>query len=412
MIRESRIGLLAAFLAVACAPAIDPPERIVLVVVDTLRVDHVGAFGGPVETPTLDALAARGQKLSALAAYHQTSMSMGALFTGRTPSLEGPDGEALPWTQGTFCGMARFRARGDPCLPGGPGTLAEDLRQLGYETLAVTSNPLLFRPYGYDRGFEVWREVGDLPPDPARRLSRREHAQSRTGDRVHAAVQQVLAERRTDRFFLYVHYLDVHDWILQKHAYRKGVAAFDAHLARLLEALDEGGLLEGSLVVVTADHGESLSADTHPVKSPLHTGNPSYDTVLRVPLIAAPAFFPAGAVVRGQDLRAHLVAVARGVPLGDAGQDPELFLTELRYRTYREGRFKSAWPRSGDAPLLFDLEVDPDETRDVAAEHPAVLERHRDRVAELSGQLRARNEPMTALDAEAEERLRVLGYLE
>ena len=60
----------------------DPPERIILIVVDTLRRDHVSVYGPRVSTPQIDALAKRGQVFSDLtAAYHQTTMSMAGLFT-------------------------------------------------------------------------------------------------------------------------------------------------------------------------------------------------------------------------------------------------------------------------------------------------------------------------------------------
>ena len=73
----------------ASEPEPAPPERIFLFVVDTLRRDHVSAYGARASTPNMDALAARGVRIdNAFAAYHQTTMSMAALFTGRTPALE------------------------------------------------------------------------------------------------------------------------------------------------------------------------------------------------------------------------------------------------------------------------------------------------------------------------------------
>ena len=297
---------LSCLLLLCCARAdeVAPPDRIVLVVADTLRADHVGAYGGEVPTPNLDALALRGEVFEqALASYHQTSMSMGSLFTGLTPSVEGAGGRSLPWAKGTFCGMARFRSLGEACLPEGLTTLAEDLVAFGYATLGVTSNPLLFRPYGFDQGFEVWREVGQVPDDALARQSRREHAESRTGAAVNSAVAEILHARRSDRFFLYVHYLDAHDWFLMGVPYRRGVASFDRYLGELLAMLEAEELMDGAVVIVTADHGEALSREVHPLESRLHVGNPSYESVLRVPLIVAPPVFGPSGQVRGQDLR-------------------------------------------------------------------------------------------------------------
>ena len=157
---------LLCLLLVCCGTEPDrgAPERIVLVVADTLRADHVGAYGGAVPTPNLDALAERGEIFEqALASYHQTSMSMASLFTGLTPSIEAPGGRSLPWAKGTFCGMARFRARDEACVPASLTTLAEDLSLAGYATLGVTSNPLVFRPYGFDQGFDVYQR--SVEPD-------------------------------------------------------------------------------------------------------------------------------------------------------------------------------------------------------------------------------------------------------
>jgi len=66
-----------------------PPQRIILVLIDTLRRDHLSCYGSKVRTPHIDAVARRGQIfVNAYSSFHQTSMSMASLFTGRTPSLE------------------------------------------------------------------------------------------------------------------------------------------------------------------------------------------------------------------------------------------------------------------------------------------------------------------------------------
>ena len=118
------------------------PERIVLIVVDTLRADFASCCGARPETPVIDALAARGQRFErAVGSFHQTTMSMGALFTGRTPSFLVTDGGDMAINGRTWCGMARFAEPGDPgCLPRSLRTLPQRLRKAGYETLGVVSN--------------------------------------------------------------------------------------------------------------------------------------------------------------------------------------------------------------------------------------------------------------------------------
>jgi arylsulfatase A-like enzyme len=412
--------LLVAFI-VGCGireVADSPPERIVLIVVDTLRADHLGIYGGSLKTPQFDALAERGQAFTnVVSSFHQTSMSMGGLFTGLTPSLESGDPQrSLAWNRGNRCGMARFRSAGDEgCLPRAVTTLAEDLKAAGYWTAGVTANPLLFRPAGYAQGFDHWREVGLIPGGSLRQQSKKEHAESRRGEHVNRAVAEVLAERPGDRFFLYVHFLDAHDWLLLRRSYARSVEIQDRLVGELLMDLDREGLLDYARVVLTSDHGEALG-ELHPLKArPGHLGNPSYEPVLRVPLIVAPPIsLDVSAPFRGTDVAGLIRRIA-----GLESREPEIpredfFLSEEQYRTYRKGRFKSIWPRNGRRELLFDLEADPGETRNRARRHPEVLARHRARIDELSRQL-AHDRSVELDDADRTtdtERLRALGYIE
>ena len=416
------IGLFVVISLMGCSePPPQGPDRIILIVVDTLRADRVGAYGGQAATPHMDELARSGQKFSqARSSFHLTTMSMASLFTGRVPSLEtGRKNRALPYTSETFCGMARFRTDGDAgCIPERLETLAEALRMQGYWTLAVVGNPLLFDPYGYSQGFDEWVEVGRIPGGLFRTGSTREHALERTGKQINAALFKALDERPSDHFFLFAHYLDVHDWPSQEHAYAKGVEAFDHFLGELLEYLEAESLLEGATVVVTSDHGEELGEKHFRDSLGLHFGNPSYEPVLRIPLIVSPARFQSpDRPVRGQDLKAMILSLAE--PKADAQEkiafqsDREIFISEQSFQTLQMGRWKSFWPRDGSAPSLVDLRLDPGETVDRASENAAVLARHRSRLDEIE------EEHWTSPDLlflefseEDRERLRSLGYLE
>jgi arylsulfatase A-like enzyme len=413
------VGLAAALAAAGCAPA-PPPERIVLVVIDTLRRDHLGCYGGSIPTPNIDALAASGQLFTnAVASFHQTTMSMGALFTGRTPSLESGDpARPLAWNGRTWCGMARFappQASRRACLPPEVPNLGEELRRAGYWTIGVASNQFLFRPAGFARGFDDWSEVGGLrkPSGPLGRDERHTWFGARNGPRVNSAVAAALDRRRADRFFLYVHYMDVHDFGMGR-SYPQGVRDADAAVGDLQRLLAERGLLEHSVVVLTADHGERLREE-HPVEgTPSHRGNPSFEHLLRIPLLVAPARFgdPDG-LVRSEDLFRMLRELAGldAAAASELGGD-EVFLTEQRWRTLRQGRWKSMWPRENGDALLFDLAADPGERANAADAHADVLAEHRRRMEELSLRLAARTRPAEDLSADDRERLRVLGYLE
>ncbi|MGH0030786.1 MAG: sulfatase [Myxococcota bacterium] len=410
------LGLL--FLALGCsAPSdrVEPPERIVLVVVDTLRRDHLGVYGGIAPTPHIDGLAANGTVFRrALAAFHSTPTSMGALFTGRSPSLEG-DGRVLVWNQHTWCGLARFAdGERDACVPEGLPTLAERMRERGYWTAGVHSHPLLGRDAGFARGFQRWQEL----PGASRHLAfgaknTPVFAAARAGRHVNAAVEETLDARPSDRFFLYVHYLDAHDWHLAHQPYTEAVTAADAVVGELLALLEERGLRDGSVIVLTSDHGESLGERHFQPPRARHAGNPSFETVLRVPLVVSDVRLPgADDPIRGDELHGLLVRLAGGeVPAPDVPPGEQL-VTESRWRVYRSGRWKSYWPRTPGAPRLVDLSTDPEERHDVASEHPEVLAAHRRAIEGHVARLALAGKVDGDLDPEQRERLRALGYLE
>jgi len=392
------------------------PERIVLIVVDTLRRDHLSVYGGAWNTPNTAALARTGVAFeNVLASFHQTTMSMGALFTGRTPSIESSDPTTpVDWIEPNWCGMARFAAVGDErCLPLSVPTLAEVLRARGYWTAGVVSNRLLFRPSGFERGFDRWVEV-EAQLEPGDRYKLRLVAEGRSGERVNQAVRQVLAERASDRFFLYVHYMDVHDWEQRGMSYGQSVEYVDRCIGDLTRELEKLGLLEGTAIVFTADHGESLGEKHLLPTAPYHFGNPTFEEILRIPLIVAGSDLrDDGRVVRSQDLFG-LIAATAGASTDEPERDlapGELLLTERAFRTYRYGRWKSFVARADGSEHLVDLESDPGETRDAAATHADVVARNRTRIEELSKRLTTRSPTERALSEREADALRALGYL-
>lgn len=410
--RRLACGLVLLLLACANgAPA--PPERIVLILVDTLRRDYVGVYGAAQPTPNMDRIASGGTVFrNAVSSFHSTPTSMGALFTGRTPSLEARGGaRTLPFNQHTWCGLARFAAsRDSPCVPRSVPTLAEKLSEQGYWTIGVHAHPLLARPAGFDRGFRDWREGAGARPEAA---ARPDYLASRGGQVVNALAFAALDARPSDHFFLYVHYLDVHDWHLTTGSYAKAVAIEDAHIGALLDGLEQRGLLEGAAVILTADHGESLGDEHFQAPRPRHAGNPSFQPVLRVPLIVGGVSLDgADDFIRGEDVYRLIVELAGGEVLPSALEPDELLLTERRFRTYRKGRWKSYWRRGSDEVHLVDLEADPRELRDVAAQQPQVLALHRQSIATLVDELSSARPVEGDLEPEARERLRALGYLE
>ena len=419
----------AGWLAVACVAvalalpgcAAPSPRHIILIVVDTLRRDHVSPYGADIRTPNVQKLADRGQVYSqAHASFHQTTMSMGALFSGQTPSIESPNpAQPFQFNGRTWCGLARFASQPtEACIPPELTTLPERLRSGGYFTIGVVSNQLLFAPAGFERGFDVWREVGRA--QEMRDLAPAERSALRAAPRVNAAVSAALARAQGEPLFLYVHYLDVHDWFALGRGYRESVEAFDRELGELFDALAKEEILDDSVVILTSDHGEALG-EAHALPGwPNHRGNPSFESVLRIPLIIAPAI--AGdpeRFVRSQDL-ATLILRSAGLPDADPpeGHTPsvapdELFLTERKFRTYRKGRWKSTFHRRVPGlQALFDLEADPGEKVNLIDAHPDIHEANQRRVNELVSVLGKSAREGGRLTEVDRGRLRVLGYLE
>jgi len=419
------IAALAALAGAAwlARPRARGPARIVLVVVDTLRRDHLSVYGSAVATPNVAALAARGQVFeNAVSSFHQTSMSMAAIFTGRTPSIEtGNPREALPWNGSTWCGMARFgTGEGDLCLPRGLPTLAERLREAGYWTIGVTSNQFLYEPSGFGRGFDDWSQVDERKPTtgPASREAVPDPGHSRTWASVNRAVDTALGRRPTEHFFLYVHYLDVHDYRFAKRSYAEAVAVMDQALGRLFGKLEKAGLLDGAVVVLTADHGERLG-EAHGIPGEVpnsygHYGNPSWQELLRIPLIVAPPVFAdTQRFVRTQDFYELVQQIAGLSPEPAADTKPdELFVGELFFRTYQQGRWKATVRRDDGRAFLYDLEADPHEQRDLAESEPLRVHAFRTRINELSRDLAAAPTVQRELSEPEKQRLRSLGYLD
>lgn len=411
--------LLACGLLGGCGPQQrdpDAPPDIVLLLVDTLRRDYLSPYGADVRTPTVQRLADAGEVFTRVqASYHQTTMSMGALFTGRTPSLESEDPqEPLPWDGRRWCGMARFAKPDDSCVPRGITTLAEALRGAGYWTAGIVSNRLLFAPAGYEQGFDLWSEVGadgdDLPIP--------ELAAARAAPAVNAALERALEDRPARPAFVYVHFVDVHDYRARDESYREAVERLDRELARTLQILADAGIGEHAVFFLLSDHGESLGEDHGGRVARSHYGNPSYQAQLEIPLVVSPPLFDhPERWLRSVDVTNLILQAARVAgPLApdELGLAPdELFLSERRFVTYRKGRYKTSFHREKLGRwMLWDLEKDPGETRNLISERKQVGLEHLARAQEIAEKIVAKRPDEGGLTEEDEARLRALGYAE
>ena len=154
------------------------PPGIVVVLIDTLRRDHVGAYGEiPGLTPELDRLAARSWLFEdALATSSWTKPSVASLFTGRYPASLGVQGR-------------------EDAMPESVATLAGTLSAAGFQTLAVATNSNASRAFGFDAGFDRWKRAPHTPG-----------TKTRSAPSVNATAFQLLDNRDRSRpFFLYLH---------------------------------------------------------------------------------------------------------------------------------------------------------------------------------------------------------------
>lgn len=251
-----------------------PRPNVVLVVIDTLRVDHLPFYGYPKETaPFLSKLAARGVVFDkAYAASSWTAPATASIFTG-----------LYPFQHGVVMGlMAQMKlVRKDPSIkinqiPEKVTTLPEVFRRGGYRTFGVSDNANISRHQGFDQGFDQLICF--------------------THKGAGAINQQVLDLEKEIRaggpYFLYLHYNDPHlpykislddsektgDWITDlKAIYDKEIAHVDS---RLEELYDRFGWSRNTILVVTADHGEEFKE-----KGVLGHGKSLYNTVIHVPLL-------------------------------------------------------------------------------------------------------------------------------
>jgi arylsulfatase A-like enzyme len=209
--------------------------------------------------------------------------------------------------------------------------------------------------------------------------------------------------------------MDVHDHMLTGVPYAKTVERLDFGIGKLIRLLRAEGLLEDAVVILLADHGETLDERHWAKTSPGHRGNPSYAEQIDVPFIVSPArHAPAQMPLRSQDVF-HWLADLAGATLPES--DPvlrtdEIFLSELNWQTYQSGRFKSHRRRGSERVHVIDLVADPGERIDVADRHPEVVADHAARMDALSARLGAPGAGGRVLSPEDEEALRRLGYLE
>jgi arylsulfatase A-like enzyme/Flp pilus assembly protein TadD len=418
MIFATLAGVVAIAAPVAQAPAAAGARpNVLLVTVDTLRADRVGAYGyAKAATATMDRLAREGVLLEdAVVHVPQTRPSHACILTGR-----------LPYEHGIRDNYSRP-------LPESLPTLATVLRRSGWDTGAFIGAYPVSRPSGLDRG---WNVYGDPFADGA--SGPREARTERRAKEVVDAALEWLVKPRDRPFLAWVHVFDPHAPYeapapygarFAKSPYDGEVAYADAEIGRILAWLEASGQRSRTLVVVTADHGEGLGdhgEDEHMFFV--------YDSTLKVPLVLSwPGRLPAGARVAGQfrsiDLMPTILelagvasppvtGVSRAAALRPGGRvrDSESYAESL----YAQLHFGYAPLRAlrGDGWKLIDapkaelyrVAEDPGETRNLLDSRGPIAAAMR---TKLAGYDREAGKPpeLPAVDPDAAARLAALGYV-
>jgi choline-sulfatase len=404
-------------------------QNVVLIVIDTLRADHLPFYGHPRDTaPYLSTLAEGGAVFEH--AYSVSSWTAPATASILT-SLH-------PVQHGVLSGVVAVqeRQRTDPTvqlcrIPDEVQTIAEAFRAADYATCAVADNPNVTRAMGFDQGFDsFWTSTNE------------------GAEVVNTRVREWQTARGDDRpYFLYLHYMDPHQpyeqhapWFEPKsgelavalEAYDSEISFVDSKIRELADLL---GWQKNTTVIMTADHGEEFlehGGSGH--------GRTLYGEVVDVPLLIwSPELGITGRRIAGPasvlDITPTLRAAGRLSPAAsDQGLDllpaargemdlpaDRLILADLRCPPWYDDLVLKSAIRAGkklimtlpDHVELYDLESDPREQSSLASQQPGLTAKLAADLAEYeqSCPKHARVSVVDTLDAETQRKLKSLGYV-
>jgi arylsulfatase A-like enzyme len=430
-------------------PSFDGPRtNVLIIVVDALRPDRLSSFGYARETsPHIDALAADGWRYTqAVSPAAWTKPSIASLLTSLYPRQLGIG--SAEWGRQDDQGRTRVNS-----LPAALPTLAELMANAGYRTGAFGRNRHLAAELGFAQGYDTyeWQLRAD-----------------NTASKIHRHFLDWLDTEGTG-FFAYLHHIDVH-WpyappppfrglyakgeplvdyndfdfwdahrdsegplevdpqVLQhmSDAYDECVRFVDEELGSLFAALKERGLYDGTLIILTADHGEAFLEHGQ-----LSHGSSLYDVQLRVPLIIK---FPCPGSLcspRVIDDQVELLDLAPTV-LGVVGADPSSWHLGHDLTSPEERQREVALAELGNALALrtrdykyihnverddelFDIRQDPEERENILEREPELAVGFRQHLDTLIHQLNSAygSDPEEVVaDEEMLETLRGLGYVQ
>ncbi|MDP8248104.1 MAG: sulfatase [Candidatus Tritonobacter lacicola] len=448
--------------------------NLILIVVDTLRADHLTSAGYIRNTsPNMDRLAEKGLAFTdAIATAPYTTLSTASILTSLYPSSHG-------------------YGRCDR-LPEQVDTVAEVLRRCGYRTGGFVGNPFLKPIFGFHQGFETYdARVGGLDKvhplfsclKPVSlwaryRLKKLGALTSLKRDAcdINRAVLDWLREIEGEPFFLYIQYMEPHGPYSPPRPYDvsfdggysgvlKGkvfspyhntppcrwgsiseedlryiisqydgeIAYADCRIGDLIDAMGKEGMLDNSLVCVTSDHGEELMDRSRVIAH----GHTLYEELVKIPLIFYGPMVPRGKSINCQVSAVDIVPTmldAAGIEIpsecqgqslmplitgSSAGKETpaysEIIKRNKLIRSIRVNGMKYVYDFLGHDEKLFNLRKDPGEEKDISAQNPKLCDELRTKLEEWV----TAQEPFSGgestvgrMDEETVRQLKALGYLD
>ena len=409
----------------AAATLAQPSPNIVLLFADDLGYGDLGAFGSPtIRTPQLDRLAAEGLRMTSFYSAPSCVPARTQLLLGRYPSR---------------VRVGRTSVGGDGGMPSELTTLAQGLKTAGYRTAMAGKWHLgyakpEFLPVG--KGFDSWFGLPysndmirpwvqtDEPLWLYRGAEPVEHPvdQDQLTMRYTQEVASVIREDSSGPFFAYLAYSMPHLPLRTAGRFRGRsraglygdvIEAIDWSVGAILEELEQSGKADETIVIFTSDNGPWLNLPDRMLSGgvePWHAGSPgplrgakhtTYEGGVRVPFIVRwPGTVPAGAVTAEMgatlDVYATLLAAA-GVALpegcdghdltglwsGKTGQSPRRAFLYHRGRSVQGVRVGPWKLRTVDGDELFQLDLDPSERYNVAADNPQIVAELRRRIEQF-----------------------------
>lgn len=409
-----------------------PAPSAILISLDTLRADCVGALGSPsARTPALDTLIRDGL------AYERAYSPSTWTYPSHQSLLFGLDTASDPYAARPLQAPAPSIGTAQP--------ISAIVRSAGYLTAGFTGGGYVADKFGFNRGFDSYYgyQFGNAQPLPAGCDPKRFD-----GEEVFGRARRWLRERGRAPFFLFVHTYDVHDrcpflnaagtaMVFANESERQRILRYydelisktDGLVGALMAELASLGLDRTTLVVVTSDHGEGFGE--HRVVGHGDWARP-YEPIIHVPLILR---YP-GVIAAGQrvttpvsliDVAPSILSLLKvpntaktdggilpGLPGGATVPARPLYAQSGEMLAVRDGRYKLITSRSGAfVDEVYDLETDPGEQHNIATTNSGVttsLREHAKQFWQRAAPSTGTPPKMDHLDSDTKERLRALGY--